>query len=165
MIGRGARPGDLILVRRGDGAFDRLVRFATVSPYFHVAIVEDSATLVEAAMGGVRRDDLHKYDGRSDLRSPQGATAYQRQQAVKFCWSRVGLGYGWGDIVADALRLGLHVPTGYRWRRWQHFDCSCLVAAAWATAGLPLTLEPAPTPASLGWSALLRGPAPWREIG
>ena len=157
------QPGDVVLVRRGTGIFDRLVRFATVSPYFHVAIVDDAQTLIEAGMDGVRRVDGDKYAGRSDVQSPAGATDEQREAAVQFVRMRVGLSYGWGDIVADALRLGLHVNTAYRWRRWRHFDCSCLVAAAWASAGIWLTEEPAPSPASLGWSAVLQGPRPWRE--
>lgn len=157
------QPGDLIMVRRGSGVFDRLVRFATTSPYFHAAIVDDPQTLIEAGMGGVRRVDGDKYDGRSDVLAPKGATSADRELAVQFARMHVGLSYGWGDIVADALRIGLHVPTGYRWRKWKHMDCSCLVAAAWASAGVPLTFEPAPSPASLGWSPELVGPRPWRE--
>ena len=157
------QPGDVVLVRRGNGLFDRLVRFATVSPYYHAAIMDDSATLIEAGMGGVRKVDGDKYAGKSDVLAPAGATAAQREAAVQFARMHVGLRYGWGDIVADALRIGLHVATGYRWRRWKHMDCSCLVAAAWASAGIWLTDEPAPSPASLGWSPVLIGPRPWRE--
>ena len=155
-------PGDVILVRRGNGLFDKLVRFATVSSYFHCAIVDDANTLIEAAFGGVRRVPSTKYDGKSDVLTVN-ATPAQREAAVQFARWHVGLPYGWGDVVADALRIGLHVPTGYRWRAWRHMDCSCLCAAAWAAAGIPLTFEPAPSPASLGWSPVLVGPRPWRE--
>ncbi len=157
------QPGDIILVYRGNGIFDKLVQWATVSPFFHAAMVVDSERLIEAAMGGVRYNGVDRYAGRSVVLSPAGATADQRKAAVAHAQLYWRQAYGWGDIVADALRLGLHVPIGYRWRTWHHYDCSCLVANAWAAAGVPLTLEPAPSPASLGWSTALIGPRPWKE--
>jgi len=157
--------GDLVMVRRGNGLFDRLVRFATVSPYFHCAIVADRGDLIEARMGGVARRPVTEYAGRADILSPVGATQAQREAAVAFCQAKLGQPYGYEDILADALRLGFHIDTAYRWRTWAHMDCSALVANAWATAGLWLTFEPAPTPASLGWSPILSGPRPWAELG
>lgn len=157
------QPGDIVLVYRGNGIFDKLVQWATVSPFFHAAMIVDGTRLIEAAFGGVRYNAVDHYAGRSVVLSPDGATADQRKAAVahaQLCWGRP---YGWGDIVADALRLGLHVPIGYRWRIWHNYDCSSLVANAWALAGLPLTLEPAPSPATLGWSTVLAGPRPWKE--
>ncbi len=157
------QPGDLILVYRGNGLFDKLVQWATVSPFYHVAMVVGQQRLIEAAFGGVRYQPVDKYAGRAEVLSPAGATDVQRAKAVaavQLYWRQA---YGWGDIVADALRLGLHVPTGYRWRTWHHYDCSCLVANAWALAGLPLTFAPAPSPADLGWSTILTGPRPWTE--
>lgn len=158
-----AQPGDIILVYRGNGLFDKLIRWATTSPFFHVAMVVDGERLIEAAFGGVRYQPVDKYDGKSVVLSPQGATDAQRSAAVadaQLYWRQA---YGWRAIVVDALRLGLHVPIGYRWRTWHHYDCSCLVANAWATAGLPLTFAPAPSPADLGWSPVLIGPRPWAE--
>ena len=158
-----AQPGDIILVFRGNGIFDKLVQFATTSPFFHAAMVVDNERLIEAAMGGVRYNAVDHYAGKSVVLSPNGATADQRKAAVANAQLYWGQAYGWKDIVADALRLGLHVPIGYRWRTWHHYDCSALVANAWAHAGLPLTFEPAPSPASLGWSTMLIGPRPWKE--
>lgn len=156
-------PGNLILVYRGNGLFDKLVRWATTSPFFHVAMVVDSSRLIEASFGGVRYQDVHKYDGKSVVLSPAGATPAQRAKAVASAQLYYRQPYGWGDIVADALRLGLHVPIGYRWRTWHHYDCSALVANCWALAGLPLTFAPVPSPADLGWSTTLQGPRPWSE--
>ncbi len=155
------KPGDIVLVRRGTGILDKLVQFFTTSPYFHAAMVLEGGDLIEAAFGGVRRVDGDKYAGRSDTLSPANATDAQRAAATQWAREKLLLGYGWHDILADALRLGLHVPVGYRWRTWRHLDCSCLCAAAWATAGLPLTFVPAPSPGDLGFSPVLVGPRPW----
>ncbi len=157
------QPGDVVLVSRGSGLFDRLVRWATTSYFFHAALVADGGDVIEARLRGVSRRPLSEYAGRYWAYSVAGATQAQREAAVEFCQAKVGTSYGWGDIVADALRLGLHVNTGYRWRTWKHLDCSCLVAAAYADAGLWTTLKPAPSPADLGWSPVLSGPRPWRE--
>jgi hypothetical protein len=158
--------GDVLLVHRGSGIFDGLVRFATTSPFYHAAILtggDGGTEIIEAAMSGVRYSNVSAYAGRADVLEVEGATDAQRQAAVTFAKSKLMLPYGWGDIVADALRLGLHVDTGWRWRMWRHMDCSCLVANAWATAGIPLTFAPAPSPGDLGWSPLLVGPRPWAE--
>jgi uncharacterized protein YycO len=165
---RGLSPqaGDVLLVYRGSGVFDRLVRFATVSPFFHAAMLtggNGGTEIIEAALGGVRYNDLSAYAGRADVLEVRGATAAQRRDAVHFAKDKLMLPYGWRAIVADALRLGLHVNVGYRWRTWHHYDCSCLVANAWANAGVPLTFAPAPSPADLGWSPVLVGPRPWAE--
>ncbi len=157
------QPGDVVLVRRGNGLFDKLVRFATVSPYYHAALVADGGDVIEARLHGVVRRPASEYAGRCNVLVPDGVTPADRAQAVAFAQSKVGLPYGWGDILADALRLGLHIDTGYRWRAWKHLDCSCLVTAAWASQGIWLTEEPAPSPASLGWSPVLIGSRPWRE--
>lgn len=157
------QPGDLILVYRGNGLFDKLVRWATVSPFYHVAMVVDSQDLIEAAFGGVRYADVNKYQGKSVVLSPVGATPAQRAKAVAEARLHWRQPYGFKDILVDALRIGLHVPIGYRWRTWHGYDCSALVANCWALAGLPLTYAPVPSPADLGWSTTLQGPRPWSE--
>ncbi len=155
--------GDVVLVRRGNGLFDGLVRWATASPYFHAALVADNGDLIEARLHGVARRPGSEYDGRADILRPEGTTQAQREAAVAFAQAKVGTAYGFEDVIADALRLGLHLNVGYRWRTWKHLDCSCLVAAAYASVGIWLTLKPAPSPADLGWSPVLSGPRPWRE--
>lgn len=158
-----AQPGDVVLVRRGTGIFDRLVQWATVSPYYHAALVAEGGDVIEARLHGVQRRPLTEYAGRADVFRVAGSTSAERSAAVGFAQGKVGLPYGWGDVLADALRLGLHIDTGYRWRAWKHLDCACLVTAAWASTGIWLTEEPAPSPASLGWSPVVIGPRPWRE--
>lgn len=153
--------GDVVLVRRGTGVFDKLVQWGTCSPYFHAAIVVSETDLIEARMSGVKRNSIAEYAGRSDVLSVAQADPAQRKQAVAWAESKLLLGYGWRDILADVLRIGLHIPTGYRFWHWKHFDCSCLVTAAWRAAGIELTLAPAPSPADLGWSPILDGPRPW----
>lgn len=157
-------PGDIILVRRGNGLFDKLVRFATVSPYFHAAMVVNDQYLVEARLSGVSMRLISEYAGRCDLLKPLGATNLDRAKATQFALSKLHLPYGWIDIIEDAERLGLHIDNGYRWRKWRHYDCSCLVAAAWANAGIRLTLAPAPTPGDLGFASILQGPRPWKTL-
>ncbi len=154
--------GDVVLVSRGTGVLDKVVQFATASPYFHAALAINSTEVVEAAFRGVRYNELSTYAGRCSILRVDGATLAQRHQAVEWARQHIGLGYGWHDIFADALRLGLHVPYGYHWRTWHHYDCSCLVANAYALAGVPLTFAPAPSPATLGWSSVLVGTRPWR---
>ena len=158
-------PGDIILVSRGNGILDRLVRWATVTPYFHAAMVVDSERLIEAAFGGVRYRPVDTYAGRSSVLSLKGATAAQREAAVQWAQMHWGTPYGWRTILIDTARIGLHLPIGYGWRRLSHLDCSCFVTAAWWQAGVPLTFVPAPTPGDLGFSVELVGPRPWAKGG
>ncbi len=157
------QPGDILLVRRSTGIFDGLVQWATTSPYFHAALMADGGDVIEARLRGVTRRSASEYGGRADVFRPAGTTLADRTAAIEFAQKKVGTSYGWHDILADALRLGLHIDTGYRWRTWKHLDCSCLVTAAYASAGIWLTLKPAPSPADLGWSPVLSGPRPWRQ--
>jgi uncharacterized protein YycO len=148
-------PGDVVLVRRASGLFDRLVQFGTVSPYFHSAMVVDTGRVIEADFHGVQYTTLYTYKFSGDLWVPQGVTDAQRAKAVAFCEARLGKPYGWKDVLEDLGRIAFHIPFGYNWVHWSHFDCSCLIAAAWFNAGRPLTRTPIPTPADLGWSEIL----------
>jgi uncharacterized protein YycO len=157
------QPGDVVLVSRGNGLFDRLVRWATVSPYFHAAIMVSETDLVEARLHGVKRRPLSEYGGHATILTVSGANPGRRAKAVQFAIesANANLPYGWRDIVADALRLGLRIPVGYRWFRWNSYDCSALVAECWRVAGVSITYHPAPAPADLGWSPVLIGPRVW----
>ena len=158
-------PGDVLLLRRGTGILDRIVQIVTTSPYYHAAIVIDGGYLVEARFHGVAMRPVSEYGDRADVFQVLGATDAQREKACEFAKTKLHLPYGWKDILIDALNLGLHIPVGYRWKTYGHYDCSALVALAWATAGHPLTLCPVPTPGELGWSVALVGPRPWAEGG
>jgi len=153
--------GDIVLVSRGNGILDKLVQWATVSPFYHAAIALNESEIIEAAFRGARYNSLATYAGRCSVLTVAGATPEQGIAAANYAQGYIGSAYGWKDIIEDALVLGLHVPGGYRWRSWHHYDCSCLVAAAWADGGTQLTLAPAPSPADLGWSPVLVGPRPW----
>jgi len=151
--------GDILLVRR-QGIYERLIDWATTSDCSHVAI-EGDGHLIEAAYRRVEHAPLNKYAGQCDLAQVLGASRQQRFAAVAWLESRIGTPYGWSDIWLDFERLGLHLNVGQRWLRMSHFDCSCLAAAAYATAGRPITFVPVPSPADLDYSAMLVGPRSW----
>lgn len=153
------KPGDVVLVA-GRGWIERMIEWATDSPYSHAALV-GNGHLIEATFGGVHTAPLGKYPG-ADVLRPRVASG-GAQRAVEWAEAMVGQPYGWRDIVWDAERDLLHLPVGWRWRHLGHRDCSALVAAAWASAGVPLTFMPAPSPGDLGFSAVLAGPRHWQR--
>lgn len=150
-------PGDVVLVRTGDLA-GRLIRWATVSPFSHAAIVGRRGQLVESLWRVTESGaDKYRVDGFA-FRVP-GSTPAQRENAGAWAESYVGQRYGIREFLGDVERDVLHVPAGGRWLL-RRYTCSGLVHAAWLQAGVRLTWAPLPSPGDLGWSPLLDGARP-----
>jgi uncharacterized protein YycO len=148
------RPGDLRLIR-GHGPLERLVEFATVCQFSHIAMAVDETTLIESKeFHGVRFVPVNTYPDAEWYTvscSPETSAT-----AVDFARTKLGLSYGWRDALDDGLREILHIPVGTRWQAFRRFDCSSLVVAAYAAAGLPITYRPVPSPADVIWSPLVQ---------
>jgi uncharacterized protein YycO len=152
------QPGDVILVE-GRSWLDRLIRWATASPFSHAALVGDGV-LVEANWPTVRKVPLDAYAANGRAYRVQ-ATDEQRRGAVAAALSRVGQPYGLEELlVADAARYLLHVILRLR---PTYLTCSHLVAWAYRRSGVVLTWAPYPSPADLAESPILVGPRPWQE--
>ncbi len=146
-------PGDIIFVE-GTRIWDRVIEWATVSPYSHVALVSNGC-LVEALEGhGVRETRLDRYAKDRVFVGRPSASPEQVALALNWVQSWVGKGYGWREAWTAGVRDVLHVPL--RSRVFSHLDCSGLIASAYAAAGYPLTRAIAPTPADLWASELVR---------
>lgn len=155
------QPGDVILVS-GSGAIDVLaaiIRFATVSPYHHAALVGDGC-LIEASFT-VQRTPLDAYAETGEAFSVR-ASERRRLLAVAAATARLGTPYGIRELLADGARYFLHLPLIYPWNARRQ-TCSGLIAYAYRDAGIPLTFEPCPSPASLSYSPLLQGARPWMK--
>jgi len=146
-------PGDILFIDGGT-PIDRVIQWATISPFNHVALV-GYATLYEALTNGVAISPETKYakyrtwHGRVD-----GITPNQIIQLIMWVNPWVGRHYGWREALDSGVRDVLHVPV--RPRPFHHLDCSGLVAAAFASVRMPLTRAIVPTPADLWASELIK---------
>lgn len=148
-------PGDIILVA-GQSRLDRIIRWATTSPFSHAALV-DHGRLIEAAWPTVRTAPLDEY-AKDGWAYTVSASDEQRRRAILAARSRIGQPYGLEELLLDGARFILHVlvrvkPT--------YLTCSHLVVWAYASAGVVLTYAPYPAPSDLAYSPLLLGPRPW----
>jgi cell wall-associated NlpC family hydrolase len=146
-------PGDVILVE-GTHIWDRLVEWATVSPYSHAALVADGYLIEALENQGVVQSEISKYYCSSSVAMRTGATEDQIGLAIRWAEGWIGKRYGWREALTAGVRDVLHVPL--RAKMLTHLDCSGLVAASYAAARYPLTRAIAPTPADLWASELLR---------
>jgi hypothetical protein len=151
------RPGSVVLVE-GTGLLAAAIRWATVCPFSHAAIVSDDGRIVEA-VERVRAVPLDTYAARG-WAYEVAASRDQHLAAAQAARSRLGEPYGYRALMEDALRYVAHVPVVARLTP-QDLTCSGLVAWCWLRAGVVLTWEPLPSPASLAYSPLLLGPRPW----
>ncbi len=149
--------GDIVLVD-GRSALAPLIRWATDAPITHAAMAV-AGGLVEALWPRVVASGQDKYQS-TGYRYRVVATVAQRTRAAAAIRSRVGLPYGWPELLADGARDILHLPIGARWHP-SRYTCSGLVAWAYGLAGVVLTWAPLPSPADLAASPLLVGPRPW----
>jgi hypothetical protein len=115
--------------------FGWLIRLFTRSQYDHVVIVTGPATIVEAAVTGVREDALSRYAGcLAAADTGDRITDAQRAAIVASALSFTGDEYAWGTILVLALRL-----AGIRWRWLQRLahDRDALICSQLAVlAGL-----------------------------
>jgi cell wall-associated NlpC family hydrolase len=158
------KPGDIILCTGELHVVDivgLLIQWATNNPFQHAALVGNGC-LIEAVEPDVRTAPLDEYAECGWRYEVAGATPEQAQTAIAAAMSRIGQPYGIKALLEDGLRYILHVPL---YRRLDPHDlvCSGLVAYSWQQAGITLTYEPLPSPASLSYSPLLVGPRPWQN--
>ena len=145
-----AEVGDLLLVR-GKSPWERVVEFATSSPYGHCAMLVAPGKLVEAKdWRGIQIVPVDTYTG--DWFRVIDCDPLERRKAVRWAVSRVGQRYGWGEAAHDWNRPLVGVPPS---RRLAPVDCSGLIDWAYRQAGVLLTRRPYPTPADLAWSVAL----------
>jgi len=144
-----AEPGDLLLVR-GSGPLQRIIEFATSSPYCHVGMLTPQGDLVEAKeFHGIRRVPVSAYPKANWYRvqcSPE-----QRLAAVAWALQRVGESYGWLQVAHDWNRP----LVGAELTRRLHLapvDCSGLVCYSYSKAGFTITRRSFASPADISWS-------------
>lgn len=140
-------PGDIIFVDGGT-FIDRVIQWATISPWNHCALVGDGH-LIEALVDGVANSPLDKYQGRHTFHGRVRA-GQSIPDVVAWAEAWVGRKYGWREALTAGTRDVLHVPI--RPRIFGHLDCSGLIAAAFASARCPITRAIAPAPSDL-WAS------------
>ena len=154
------KPGDVIAVH-ARGIIGAAISLVIDCPYSHIAVVADGH-LVEA-LAHVSRSPLDKYASTGDhYRVP--LTDVQRRQVVDALEAKVGQFYGWQMAAEDLLRDVVHIPIVARLNP-RTLDCSGLAVWAMEQAGVTLTHEPVPSPASVVNSPLLIGRRPWETAG
>lgn len=155
------RPGDIILC---EGELDvrdplgLLIVWASDNPLQHAALVATGELIESRDVVGVAPLDAYAPVGwRFQV---AGATPAQLRSVVAAATRRVGEAYGYRALTREAGRVPLY-------RRLDPHDVvsSGLVCWAFAQAGIRLSWELMPTPASLSHSPLLLGPRPWRQVG
>lgn len=140
---------------------DWLISASEGSPCVHACMVGDGHLI--DPVWHVQRAPLDRYAENGFAFRVQ-ATDGQRRMAVAWAEARVGQRYGLAELLAEGARLDLHIMprAWYRWRP-QRVVCSAFAARAYLAAGVRLTWDPLPTPASLSYSPLLIGRRPWKS--
>jgi hypothetical protein len=150
------QPGDIIAVY-ARGLIGAAISWVINCPYSHIAMVSQGH-LVEA-LATVTRSPLGKYRKSGDLFKVP-LTEEQRRRVIKALESKVGQFYGWQMAAEDLLRDVMHIPVVARLNP-RGLDCSGLAVWALQEAGVTLTYEPVPSPASVVNSPIPIGPRPW----
>ncbi|MBF6588915.1 MAG: hypothetical protein IVW57_00105 [Ktedonobacterales bacterium] len=126
-------PGDILLFS-GSNWDDRIIQRVTNGPYTHSAIVTGPQEMVEAAGHGVRRVPL-RTDYAAILATGATLEPARLAYALGFLSRRVGSGYGFLDLAADAVKAilpGTRTPFLVQPSR---YDCSHLCTLALIVAG------------------------------
>jgi hypothetical protein len=152
------RPGDILLCEGDLDVRDPLgliILWASDNRFQHAALVGDGEIL--EAVDEVRAVALDAYAPVGWRFRVAGASPAQRRAAVAAARSRVGQPYGYRNLRTDGTT---RIPL---YRRLDPHDVVSAGFVAWAfeQAGIRLTWEPLPSPASLSYSPLLVGPRPW----
>ena len=148
-----------ILLYRGHGLIDGLIKWQTRSEYSHAAILIPNGNIIESYPGvGVRLRESQIAAGFDfmlqcpvDAFDVPEACARTWANAIEYCRHELGAKYDWKGIARFITRLPGGDPN-----RW---FCSELVAAAFRAAGRPLLarIEPwAISPELLSISPKLR---------
>jgi hypothetical protein len=133
MITRKLEPGDVIFVKRKvkSSLFDRIcqsvIRWATGSPYFHVAYYVDESSAFEA--NGFRTAGMAAISDYAEYDVKRLAFPFEvRERILKRIMLTGGSCYGWGEIISLALRLKVGIRIYYD--DPSRFICSEELAAA-----------------------------------
>lgn len=166
------REGDLLLMTPGhpvaslDGGLDAAIRWATVNPYDHAALVirDTHGDLVIAeALLHVTISPLDKYVADGHRFWIPGLSAAEANTVSQTALGLVGQFYGWQMLLQSAVRDLAHIP----WTpplNHHHLDCSGFVIYCYAQAHRIVTYEPAASPASLSYSPTFVGPRLWPTL-
>lgn len=127
-----------LLFYRSTGAwYERLIVAATCegdpsADFVHVAIIENSDSIIEAQWRGVVRSPLSDLSAHILIHSTLAASPAALQSALDGARAKIGWRYGIADIISQGLRL-LRLP--FTVGRLHSLDCSHLAAefAAWAS--------------------------------
>jgi len=150
-------PGDVLLVE-GTSVFDKLIRWATNSPYNHAAIVAtDCVSVIEAQTPVALRIPASFYAGRADVWRPMPFAPNVALAASARAERFVGKPYGWAEVLGSGLWDVAHIPLRYKLRT---FDCSGLVVQSYADVGLLITWHPFPAPGDIAFSAIVQNVGP-----
>ena len=153
--------GDLVFFA-GNGFISRLIRFATLSPYSHVAIVlrtaaNDRVTLMESTslMKGVRgvsmtylSERLKDYEGRADIAilSKDARATLNAEACRDFLYRCVGKPYDTRGAFWAGVGQLFRIPGK---ERLDSLFCSELADAAHRAGGLCVGGDHTPTPEEL----------------
>jgi uncharacterized protein YycO len=124
-------PKAKILLFRGTGVIDALIRWQTWGKYAHAAILlPDGKTLIESVPWyGVRMRQITDFD-RIDVFDVPSYSKEQIDKAVDFARTQIGKKYAYLDIIRFIIRT-----KGNEQNSW---FCSELVFAAFQKAGIDL---------------------------
>jgi hypothetical protein len=152
-------PGDFLLAHRhhviaGLISLAEKRRFrgpdSVYARWSHCAVVETTASVIEAEIRGIVRSPISKYrdDEYHVVRLGDELDASEREHVVVYARSQIGQAFGYLDMLGACLFLLFGWPV--RWVRRHHEICSSLVVRALQEGGLVKELDPALTlPADL----------------
>lgn len=152
------RPGDILLLEGDVDVFDPIglfILWASDNRFQHVALVGHGELIEAIDQVGVVPLDAYAPVGWR-FRVPS-ATPEQVEDAVRWAEGRIGHPFGQHELTM--AHEGLRIPF---YRRFDPHDTIAAGFVCWAyeQAGIQLTWQPLPTPASLLYSPLLVGPRP-----
>lgn len=145
----------------GPRILDALISLSTTNPFDH-ALVVGNGHLIDPVWH-VRRAPLDAYADHA-WAFDVSATEDEIASAVAWAEGRIGQQYGLLALVEDGLLYDAHIPLTVRMNP-RRTTCSGFVVAAYMAAGVTLTHQPLPSPASLSFSPLLIGRRPWETAG
>lgn len=163
------REGDLLLMTPGHGLLslggevDAAIRWATVNPYDHAALVirdRRGDLVIAEALLHVTISPLDKYIADGHRFWMPDLTPSEARIVSQTALSLAGQFYGWQMIMQSAVRDVGHIP----WKpplNHHHLDCSGFAVYCYGRANRIVTYEPAPSPASLAYSPSFSGDRLW----
>lgn len=156
--------GQIILVTASHRyhPLDWIIQWSENSPFNHAALVvrdPHGALCLAEALWHIQYSALDKYQSNGWPFAVAGWRPDHSAALNQFVTDHLGQRYGWQELLADGVRLDLHLPF---WAHWhpRHWTCSQFVADAFQSVKLTLSYAPLVTPADLAASPRLIGPRP-----